>query len=182
MTTLDLGLEQVRTCPPPRGVKLGAEWDWYTSLPFGHQMDARRFMVEGGMTPDTLATHLATDVDDAMSRWLAAVKVSRGIGSAIVDEWADRAQDDVPALLGMAEVASYLGISRQRIHVLRQEGRFPEPWCVLAQGAIWTGEQIAPLALNRAHALPCPAEARLAVPCPASPGRAEPCLTTTESF
>ena len=55
-------------------------------------------------------------------------------------EWSDHVDSELPPLLGMAEVAAYLGISRQRIHVLRKEGRFPEPFVSLKCGDVWTAQ------------------------------------------
>ena len=43
----------------------------------------------------------------------------------------------VSELLGTAEVCGQLGITRQRLHQLRQSGKFPEPDRKLAATALW---------------------------------------------
>jgi len=42
-----------------------------------------------------------------------------------------------PSIVGTREVTEMLGISRQRLHELRRDGRFPEPMVELAAGPIW---------------------------------------------
>jgi len=42
-----------------------------------------------------------------------------------------------PDVLGTQEVTKILGVSRQRLHELRQAGRFPQPMTELAAGPIW---------------------------------------------
>ena len=39
--------------------------------------------------------------------------------------------------MGVAEIAELLGVTRQRIHQLRQLEGFPEPTSVLAIGPVW---------------------------------------------
>ena len=48
----------------------------------------------------------------------------------------------VPQLLGAQEVASALGVSRQRFHQLRQSGRFPVPVEELGSGPVWLGSVV----------------------------------------
>jgi predicted DNA-binding transcriptional regulator AlpA len=46
-------------------------------------------------------------------------------------------------LMGAAEVATFLGVSRQRVHQLRETYRdFPEPLSVLATGPVWDGRRV----------------------------------------
>ncbi|MFJ9315739.1 helix-turn-helix transcriptional regulator [Pimelobacter simplex] len=40
-------------------------------------------------------------------------------------------------LMGIAEIAEHLGISRTRVHQLRSEGALPEPYDSLAMGPVW---------------------------------------------
>lgn len=40
-------------------------------------------------------------------------------------------------LVGAAEVADLLGVSRQRVHQLSGQPSFPKPVAVLAAGSIW---------------------------------------------
>jgi len=42
-----------------------------------------------------------------------------------------------PDLVGTQEVRKILGLSRQRLHELRSEGRFPQPVLDLASGPLW---------------------------------------------
>lgn len=56
-------------------------------------------------------------------------------------EWAqfeaELAKPNFPDIIGTTEVAELLGVSRQRLHELRTQGRFPEPMTVLAASPIW---------------------------------------------
>lgn len=45
-------------------------------------------------------------------------------------------------ILGLSEVCERLGKSRQRVAVLRAEGRFPDPVKTLASGPLWSAEDI----------------------------------------
>lgn len=40
-------------------------------------------------------------------------------------------------LVGIAEIADLLGVSRTRVHQLRSEGAIPEPYDILAMGPVW---------------------------------------------
>lgn len=42
-----------------------------------------------------------------------------------------------PELMGVAEIAELLGVSRQRVHQLRKVAGFPAPIAELSAGAIW---------------------------------------------
>lgn len=44
---------------------------------------------------------------------------------------------DEPELMGTAEIAELLGVSRQRVLQLSQQDGFPEPVAVLRMGKIW---------------------------------------------
>lgn len=44
---------------------------------------------------------------------------------------------DEPGLMGTAEVAELLGVSRQRVLQLAQQPGFPEPVAVLKMGQVW---------------------------------------------
>lgn len=46
-------------------------------------------------------------------------------------------EPNLPDLLGATEAAALLGVSRQRLHQLRSDGRFPSPLLELAGGPIW---------------------------------------------
>lgn len=45
-------------------------------------------------------------------------------------------------LMGAAEVAEFLQISRQRVLQLRQRPDFPEPVSVLASGPVWESADV----------------------------------------
>ena len=45
-------------------------------------------------------------------------------------------------LLGTAEVAEVLGVSKQRIHALRKMAEFPDPIRVLASTPVWSREDV----------------------------------------
>lgn len=45
-------------------------------------------------------------------------------------------------LLGVAEIAGRLGVSRQRVHQIRQRGGFPAPVAQLASGDVWDAADI----------------------------------------
>lgn len=40
-------------------------------------------------------------------------------------------------LMGVAEIAELLGITRARVHQLRQAGALPAPYDTLAMGPVW---------------------------------------------
>jgi prophage regulatory protein len=50
--------------------------------------------------------------------------------------------DDDADLMGTAEVARHLGISRQRVLKLAQGTAFPQPLVVLSMGKVWRGQDI----------------------------------------
>lgn len=58
---------------------------------------------------------------------------------AMTEAEADRRLDEpaFPELVGVSEVAELLGVSRQRVHVLRERPEFPAPVAILAAGPIW---------------------------------------------
>lgn len=45
-------------------------------------------------------------------------------------------------LMGAAEIARLLGVSRQRVQQLVNTPGFPEPAAVLQMGKVWHGEQV----------------------------------------
>ncbi|WP_028657255.1 helix-turn-helix transcriptional regulator [Nocardioides sp. J54] len=40
-------------------------------------------------------------------------------------------------LMGIAEIAELLGVTRARVHQLRQQGALPAPYDSLAMGPVW---------------------------------------------
>lgn len=47
-----------------------------------------------------------------------------------------------PELMGVAEIAELLGVSRQRVHQLSKASGFPAPIAELSAGAIWEREAV----------------------------------------
>lgn len=45
-------------------------------------------------------------------------------------------------ILGTSEVAKVLGVSKQRIHALRKNERFPKPFHTLASTPLWDKREI----------------------------------------
>ena len=61
---------------------------------------------------------------------LAIVKMTTTLRSELVE------------LVGTAEIAEMLGLSRQRVHQLTSKPDFPQPLAVLAAGVIWRREDV----------------------------------------
>lgn len=53
------------------------------------------------------------------------------------------AASDVPDLVGVAELAALLHVSRQRASELAQSREFPKPWVVLRSGPVWKRSTVA---------------------------------------
>lgn len=53
------------------------------------------------------------------------------------------AESNVPSLVGVKEVASALGVSKQRVSELSRRPTFPHPIAVLAAGPVWDRHAIA---------------------------------------
>lgn len=50
--------------------------------------------------------------------------------------------DDGHGLMGTAEVAAHLGVSRQRVLQLAAQDGFPAPFAVLSMGKVWRAQDI----------------------------------------
>ena len=50
--------------------------------------------------------------------------------------------EDPPDLLGAAEIAALLGVSRQRVTQLTHSPGFPDPVLRLKMGALWAGQAV----------------------------------------
>ena len=50
--------------------------------------------------------------------------------------------DDVPELVGVAEIAALLGRTRQRVQQLTATSDFPAPVQVLTMGKVWRADDI----------------------------------------
>ncbi len=61
-----------------------------------------------------------------------------GVETLTEDEFARRAElPTLPELMSAAEIADELGVSRQRVHKLRETAAFPAPLAELRGGAVW---------------------------------------------
>ncbi len=58
------------------------------------------------------------------------------------DQDAELSRPQIPELLGAAEVAQRIGVSRQRVAKLREKPDFPHPWVELAAGPVWLTQAI----------------------------------------
>lgn len=57
--------------------------------------------------------------------------------------------EDYHGLMGTAEVAAYLGLSRQRVLQLAANGELPAPLAVLSMGKVWDAAAIRRWAATR---------------------------------
>ena len=89
----------------------------------------------------TILTVEAGNPGEAITRAVEALPISGFIVAAEVMtvEEADRRLEEpsFPDLAGEAEVAEMLGVSRQRLSVLRERPDFPAPVVHLAAGPVW---------------------------------------------
>lgn len=81
---------------------------------------------------------------DALSKMqsevLHVIDAGQPVGVEIVTETEHRRRADaytMPELMSAAEIADELGISRQRVHQLRDTAAFPAPLADLRGGAVW---------------------------------------------
>jgi hypothetical protein len=102
----------------------------------------------GGLGTTRIDTTLSAEADTpeaaiaAARQRLAAAGVAVGpvIAAEVMPEAeADRrlAEPAFPELVGATEVADLLGVSRQRLHELRERKDFPAPVAQLAAGPVW---------------------------------------------
>lgn len=82
----------------------------------------------------------------AMADALDALGIPHVLTSAEVSTYdvldAELARPAVPELVGMAEIATLLGVSRQRAHELSDRPDFPSPVQPLAAGAVYIKAQV----------------------------------------
>lgn len=90
----------------------------------------------------------AQDLADAIPAALATVSCAAekahlapatpiGVSAQISGEEEEQTSSNVPVLLGVAELASRLGVTRQRASELARSDSFPAPVAVLASGPVW---------------------------------------------
>jgi predicted DNA-binding transcriptional regulator AlpA len=75
----------------------------------------------------------------------AGASIANWLGvEAITDDEADRrlADPPIPELISTPEAGEILGVSRQRVHQLRQREDFPSPVVELGSGPVWTQTSI----------------------------------------
>ncbi len=119
------------------GADYAANVGWDASVPF---------------EPDRYSVSLYVDAEDPFEAAGRARDIaSKMVWDAGLPEWpavrleakteaeldAELAEPNFPLLLGAAEVAKYLGVTRQRIAELRKRPDFPKPIVELAAGPIW---------------------------------------------
>jgi hypothetical protein len=94
----------------------------------------------------------AEAIEKGLAAWREAAKriglrvsvwpVTRA-GAATYDELeADIAATALPRLVGVAEVAEMLGVTKQRVSALKEERWFPRPLALLASGPVWSAAGI----------------------------------------
>lgn len=100
---------------------------WVTTL----DVDARD-RLEAVAAAERLLERVGVDVDDAV-----------GVEVYTWDEVERRSErGGLPELVGPAEAAEILGVSRQRIHQLANQPSFPEPLVKVKMGTLWAATAI----------------------------------------
>lgn len=113
----------------------------------------------------------ASDVPDALDQVVTiAIRVAETIGlseqacfdvGASVLPFSERIRPPVshpvPNLLGAAEVAEYLGVSRRGLYELVKRGDFPQPTFQLKATRVWTEKQIHDYVELQNRVIPFPA-------------------------
>lgn len=93
-------------------------------------------------------TEAAPDGDQALSQALARVRavVSSALMAAEVMTTVEAerrlAEPPFPELVGIAEVAHLLGVTRQRASALQANPSFPAPVAILASGPVWQRDDL----------------------------------------
>jgi predicted DNA-binding transcriptional regulator AlpA len=105
-----------------------------------------------GASPSSWTARVLVEAPDPVTAATAATEAVCGAAVAVgLPDWplsrVEAVDEDVlaieleepslPELLGATEAAALLGVSRQRLHQLRADGRFPSPLLELASGPIW---------------------------------------------
>lgn len=149
--------------------------DWYVNLEWkvsselpeesfdGLMMKLAPYMPALAASRHHLRTSLALEAADAEGAISAAVAEVRAaleaehldhfgpVGANVASSAemdAELAQDPIPRLVGIAEIARYLRISRQRASMLAKSGVFPPPVTRLAAGPVWLESSIFRFASN----------------------------------
>lgn len=116
----------------------------------------------GGAASGSPGTHalsatLTVDADSMPEAAARALELITGVAPGqpvavevmTVDEHDRRlAQPPFPALVGVAEVAADLGVSRQRVSTLSHREDFPAPVARLASGPVWRAGDLSTFALG----------------------------------
>jgi hypothetical protein len=97
----------------------------------------------------TVAFHLDADEPvTAVQRVLADARASitsdpLAVAATVFDEYERRANEPtLPVLLGAAEIAHLLSVSRQRVHQLRAHVDFPAPVVEVSMGPLWDARAV----------------------------------------
>jgi len=110
------------------------------------------------ISDDSYVVRLSVQAEEALSAAALSIHlVDRAAKRAGFPQWPVSrvdAQDDralmkelssaaMPSVVGVAEVAKSIGVSRQRVSELARSGNFPPPAYVLASGPIWLESSVA---------------------------------------
>jgi hypothetical protein len=108
--------------------------------------------------PDRYSVRLSVQADDIRGAVQEAIqRVSAAVERSGLPSWPfvqvtaqtaeeldrDLAHPTIPELLGVAELAERLGVTKQRASNLAKDSCFPKPLTVLASGPIWAESTVA---------------------------------------
>jgi len=108
------------------------------AVSFGHATAAARFSVDAGSAQEAAW--------QAAAMFLAAYREGRIIHldvQSLDDLDGELARSELPAMVGVAEIAASLGVTRQRASSIARKPNFPTPFSRLAAGPIWSGATVA---------------------------------------
>ena len=147
--------------------------EWIVDLEIAHELDQERaarivedvlehlapYSPVGAVDPQSLSVQMSVEAETiekavAVARRLftSALRKSGFVGPVVIVMAGAQTEDklikslresNVPDIVGVAEVANILSVSRQRVSELARSGRFPHPVTTLAAGPIWYRAAIA---------------------------------------
>lgn len=101
--------------------------------------------------PFTAARRAATITEKALANVEPAI-AEWPVTHIEATEWTqferDLEEPNVPAVVGVAELASLLGVSRQRVSELARAAHFPKPFVELASGPVWLEPNVKDFLVN----------------------------------
>src|SRR5881397_2705980 len=102
------------------------------AVSYGHGSITVRFNVEAGSAREAVDRAL-----DAFGTACPAMEVFRIEAQTVQGLEQELGMADRPELIGVAELAELLGVSKQRASELARGAGFPAPLAVLAAGPVW---------------------------------------------